>query len=119
MENRANIASDYFKLRLMLNKTNLRTNEKTEIEFVILGGGKLAFVLVATLVGINKPKSLELCKVNQIGFWKSSGFAGLPDLEDFCANFLNKNMLSQSTLQELKEVSLALRDQLQNLGISR
>lgn len=49
MENRENIVSDYLKLRVLLNRSNVLKNQKTEVFFMIKNYGDGHYSLVATL----------------------------------------------------------------------
>ena len=118
MENREHVLDDYFKLRVMLNRTNLIRDQKTEIEFIVLNLAK-GYSLVATLQGVKDPKHIELCTTDGRGIWMSSGYSGLFDLEEFCSAFIRRNLNRKFSLEDAKMVVTSLKKELKDLGIPR
>ena len=119
MENRELIMADYFKLRLLLNRTNLVRDQKTEIVFEALKKGALDYRLIATLKGVRNPKHIELCKTTSRQSWLSSDFSGLFALEEFCASYLRRRLQTQSSFETVQTTVRNLQTELRNLGIPR
>lgn len=113
------VLADYFKLRILLNRTNLIRDEKTEVEFRVLIKGASDGSLMATLIGVSDPKYIELCKIGSRGSWVPAGYSGLGYLEDFCVSFLRKGTQVGSSGKEFQEILVKLKKELQSLGISR
>ena len=119
MENRENIVADYFKLRTLLNRTNFKSNEKTDIEFTLRRRAPDNFYFAAELKGIRNPNKIELCQKNGRNLWQPSNHSGLFHLEEFCANFFRKNISDNPTDSEMKSTALHLHNELRSLGISK
>lgn len=118
MENRELVLEDYFKLRLLLNRTNLVRDQKTEVEFNVIQNGDSDYRLIATLSGIENPKHVELCESRAIIRWKSAGHTSLIYLEEFCAKFLKQNLMPNFSKKEMNKAVSSLKKELQSLGIS-
>jgi hypothetical protein len=118
MENRQNVVADYLKLRNMLNRTNPKSNQKTEVEFRAIVS-KRSTILFATLKGVRNPKLLELCRRREEEGWKASYYSGLFALENFCIEFLRTNLKKEADPRQVQKVVGQLSDDLRSLGISR
>lgn len=123
MENRNAVVGDYFKLRLLLNRTNLVRDQKTEIVFEAKRVSDFDYRIIATLEGVKDPKYIELCKRSVLGGWEPSEHSGLFSLEDFCVSFITKEMkkigFSDLIEEEVHKTVKKLQNELRNLGISR
>jgi hypothetical protein len=108
MENREHVIADYFKLRLMLNRTTPIRNQSTEIEFLILKKN-LGHSLIATLSGVRAPKHIELCNQHGRGRWKAAEYSGLNYLENYCAIFLRNNLSDNPSRKETDACVYALK----------
>lgn len=117
MENRESVLADYFKLRLLLNRTNLVRDQRTEIDFEAHQTKPFEYKLVATLKGLKNPRHLELCRRSQARRWESSEYSGLIYLEDFCVTFLKKSLGQDFTYDDIRIAVDLLKKELQNLGI--
>ena len=80
---------EFFELIRLLNKSNLRANQKTEISFFI-ERKKNKMVLFATT---NKNYILQLIIKNEGQTWDVCGFSGLYLLEKRLSDFFNSNKL--------------------------
>lgn len=119
MENRDAVLADYFNLRLILNRTNLVRNQKTEIVLQALRKGAFEYRLIATLAGVSNPKYLELCKTNAFSRWEASEHSGLFWLEEFCASYLEASVGTSDSLEEIVTATKQLHNELRSLGIAR
>lgn len=119
MENREKISADYFELRVLLNRTNLVRNQKTEVQFIIIKKTASDYSLMATLSGLTNPKFMELCEMSTEKYWMPSGYSGLIYLETFCAEFLQRNLGFKSSKDDINKVAQNLKTELQTLGIPR
>ena len=119
MENRENVVAEYFQLRVLLNKTNLRKDEKTEVVFLLRHNQEGDVCLVAALAKISPSKAIEICGKPRNGSWRGSEYSGLFYLEDYCAKFLNSGASAKSEASEIEILILDLDKNLRNLGISR
>ncbi len=124
MRNRKEIVTDYFKLRILLNRGNKRPNEKAEITFTILEMHSKSLRLVALLNNAADEPSIELCFYQPIYGWERSGFSELTALETFCAERLrffqkNLNLRNNQTLTELNKRNMrdSLIFELRSLGV--
>jgi hypothetical protein len=114
MENRAEVVAEYFELRVLLNKANLKKNETTEVDFQIIKNQGI-YYLVAFLKGAAKPAHLNLCYLDRVR-WAESNVTRFTFLEEFCRNFLNANFRSTPGIDH-KELCSNLKKELQGLGI--
>ncbi len=87
MDDRKLIVNEYYKLSVLLNRSNKEPNLKTEVRFLIRSlSNQTQFV--ATLRG-EGTTLIQLC-TSELNFrWEQSGFSGLKNLEKFCADRLN------------------------------
>ncbi len=123
MENRSLVTKDYFKLRILLNRTNKRSNEKTNIRFLIQKS-EFKWRFVATLD--QKGSSIiELCSYGSENSWDESGFSGLQALENFCCTNLDKyqkimgiNDMRLSSESKVSDLVTKITDKLRDLLIS-
>lgn len=117
MENRELVLAGYFKLRLLLNRTNLVRDQKTELVLEAIRKGDLDYRLIATLKGVKNSKYIELCKTSLIERWEPSEFSGLFSLEDFCASYLRQHLPRRSSFEVVKTMVQGLQAELRSLGI--
>lgn len=119
MENREQVVADYFKLRVLLNRSNSKSNQKTEIDFIVHQNEPGKFVLFAALTGVQNAKMIEIChRTARLG-WEGSGYSGLFACEDFCTSFLKKGTNPGATINDFKALTAHLMRDLRSLGISR
>ena len=118
MDNRENIVAEYFQLRMLLNKTNLKKDEKTEIEF-LLRHDQRDFWVVASLKKTSPSKTIEICRKKSNGRWARSECTGLFNLEDYCAETLNKCTPANPKASEMEVLITDLNKALSNLGVPR
>lgn len=93
MQNREHVISEYFKLKLMINRGNRTANEKTETRFVILSMSKEDLVFALGILDKALPRSIGLCRYSfELQYWEPAGFIGLENLENYCVTLLNEKM---------------------------
>lgn len=119
MENRELVLADYFKLRLLLNRTNPVRDQKTEIVFEVLKNGDSDYRLIATLRGVKDPRYIELCKKSMLKPWRPSGFSGLFSLEEFCTSYLHRHLQDINSFEATRILVQELQAELRSLGITR
>ena len=119
MENRELVVAEYFKLKLLLNRTNLVRDQKTEVIFEFIQKGEYDFGLIATLSGIYNPKHIELCATMGARGWRPSEYSGLYDLEEACATYLNEKKTNIANIESHQAAAKRLHVELGKLGIPR
>ena len=121
MENRKEVIQEYFKLRVFLNKANLKSNEKTELDFEVRRIPKSKnYLFVAYLKGASNQVFISLCQNNTLNHWSSETRPGFYNLAKYCANELNVKQLQLGSA-DLEQSKLTLVDyvriRLSSLGL--
>ncbi len=85
------IQKEYFKLVVLINKSNKLKNEKTKLTFKVIQTHQIEHLYAATHAG--SKICLASCGIKN--FWQVTGFSGLFELENFLIKILNENSIHQ------------------------
>lgn len=77
MDQNTQLKREYFELRILLNRSNLKTNQKTEISFFIENEKNKSILCAST----NKNFKLKLISQNAKSIWQPCGYTRLNNLE--------------------------------------
>lgn len=125
MQNREHVISEYFKLKLMINRGNRTANERTETRFVILSMSDEELVFAFGILDKTLPRCIGLCTYNfKLRHWELVDFVGLENLINYCAELLNVKMkevgLQKNKILSEREKNLLcdhVTKELRSLGI--
>ena len=84
------IINEYVQLRTYLNKSNRLANEKTSLDFFIRKINQSEYQLFAFVNGVAEEHKIALAARDRFRNWERTGFTPFKNLENFCANLLNK-----------------------------
>ena len=115
MEYRDKVVEELFRLRVALNRSNLKSNQRTELKFKLQKslnvGIKMEFV--AYLEGA-KDSAFLVLSYKQTSLWVEPNLNQFPYLEEFCTKELNR--LNRNKDQNIVE---QIQNQLRALGIKK
>lgn len=115
MEERAHIVKELFELRIYLNKSNVKVNQKTELKFEINKKLNGTYEFICFVNSAKKfPYIVLSYKIKQ--FWSKLDLNRFPYLEEFCTYELNKN---EALLKDQKKLANYIQKRLFDLGISQ
>ena len=97
MDQKSQLKIEFFQLGLILNKSNLKINQKTEITFFIQNE-KSSPVLCATANGLYK---IQLAKYESNNRWVACNYTGLTVLEEELVRFIKNIEIKKITSIEL------------------
>ena len=126
MENRSEIVRELFDLRVLLNKSNIVANEKTELVFYIIepkiNNDSVQFI--ARLKGSHNQSLVVLAEKVRKDIWKMSKFHHFYYLREFCVKELNTKTEELKVLVKYgNQMNTLLNDHMnkifRNLGIQK
>ena len=100
MDRTSELKIEFFELIRLLNQSNLKTNQKTEISFFI-ELAKNKSVLYATT---NKMYRIQLIYKGSDGDWKPCGFCGLTLVEEELSKLFHHQNLEKRTPAEITKI---------------
>ena len=100
MDQATQLKIEFFELVRLLNQSNLKTNQKTEISFFI-GGVLRKSVLYATT---NKVYKIQLIFKLDRHQWKPCGFSGLSLIEVELSELFNHRNLENFSYSEITNI---------------
>lgn len=115
MEYRSEIVEELFRLRIALNKSNLKSNQRTELNFRIQKSlnAEVKIEFVGYLEGVKNSAFLVLSHKRK-KLWTESNLNQFPYLEEFCTNELNR-LTQNNDLYIIEQI----KKQLRALGIKK
>jgi hypothetical protein len=124
MDQRKLIVADYFKLYVLLNRSNKHRNEKTSLKFEFIFESADQLIFVASLEGSSNDAKIQLCHYDLEAAWIGSGYSSLNYFENFCAenfnegfNFLKINFKKRKpNLEEMNHMMNRIKKELRGLG---
>ncbi len=119
MENRTEVIKEYFELRLLLNRANQKSNQKTELDFEIRKLSNLEFHFIAFAKGHLPKAFLSICHTNDYIKWLTPDQSRFHYLGKYCADELNKkqSQLNNINLEQSKKFLVDhVRIRLRSLG---
>lgn len=125
MENRTELVREYFRLMVLLNRSNDLPNEKTQIYFKILRSNKDLIELTVTTRKTADSRYITLCLWRLGKRWIPSAYTGLTFLEKFCADELNFSVKKQKTeFRSVSNIQLSsmasdVQEKLRDLALSK
>lgn len=116
MEYRDKVVEELFKLRIALNRSNPKNDQRTELKFKIQKSLKMELraEFVACLEGIKNPAFLVL-SYKRVDIWVEPNSNQFPYLAEFCTKKLNR--LSKN--KEDTNIVEQIQNQLRTLGIKK
>lgn len=103
MQNRELIVKELFELRLLLNRSNPKPNQKTEIEFCLHISKDPLFKSEFVIRLKEFPSTaITLSRKNKKLKWEIPSVSYAPYLEDFCIVMLNKEFELERLVKTLR-----------------
>ena len=126
MENRSEIVSELFELRVLLNKANLVANQKSELIFDLVESKSYSKSkqFICLLKGVNNSSFVVLAEQMGTTAWREPSISRFYYLEGFCASELERIQttvgLKMKSYHKLRDTLLNhMNNQLRSLGIQK
>lgn len=97
MDQNTQLKREYFELCRLLNRSNIKTNQRTEISFFIEHEGNKLILCAST----NKNFKIKLISQNAKLAWVPCGYTRLNELEENLSEWANCKKFDNLNLREL------------------